>query len=434
MKIYHPFFSFITFALILTSCIESTDKAIQAQNKNTGIDLNVDHSKEINFDFSTIDQRINTAQDLSFEDTDGILFGDLSFSKMDMNENRSDLQIESIVDMQLMVDMQRMVDMQLMVDICGDGIRTGVEACDEASDRCVDCQIPCQYAGGRACGGNTIPGDSHFLYECDGQHFVVIEDCGQLCERLPQGIPDRCPPENQANQANQAVVQIPQALLDTLSPVPYVEGNCTPIQVNNWPYEAKNCRYRAGGISTSVITATPSPDQVARWIIDAVTLIPSVQNLKQSNEAQYINALIAIAQAVLNQSSRIFPLDGGIIENMGNGYENYIFDRGVTSGCSTGCYCRINSLHRNQWCTYEADILGGNREACLDRMGRRGLTEAWGNQCLQNHIDAWHSDQNQHFRAKAYMYQLSIINQCPNLNACTPNQVLRALNTAISEN
>lgn len=432
MKVCPPFLSLLIFAFILISCIESTYTA--TQNKNTDIDLNVDHFKEIKIDFSTIDHSTNPAKDLSFEDTD--VFDDLSFSKMDiqvslmdmnrlgvdMDENRSDLQIESIIDM------------QLMVEICGDGIRTGSEACDEASDRCVNCQIPCQYAGGRACGGNTIPGDPNFLYECDGQHFVVIEDCGQLCERLPQGIPDRCTPNPPENQENQAVVQIPQALLDALSPVPYVEGNCTPTQVDYWPYEAKNCRYRAGGISTSVITATPSPERVARWIIDAVTLIPSVQNLKQRNEAKYINALIAIAQAVLNQSSRIFPLDGGIIENMGNGYENYIFDRGVTSGCSTGCYCRINSLHRNQWCTYKADILGGNREACLDQIGRRGLTEAWGNQCLQNHIDAWHSDQNQHFRAKAYMYQLSIINQCPNLNACTPNQVLQALNTAISQN
>jgi hypothetical protein len=259
----------------------------------------------------------------------------------------------------------------------------------------------------------------------------VIEDCGEPCERLPQGIPDRCPLDQPENPP---INDIPQELIDVLSTVPYVEGNCSNVQVAYWPYEAKSCRYSAGGISTTVITATPSPNRVARWIIDAVTLIPTVQALKQVNHHQYKNALVAIARAVLNQSSRIFPLEGGIIENMGNGYENYIFDRGVTSGCSTGCYCRINSLHRTQWCTYVADMIGGTIEGCLDQVGRRGLTDDWGNQCLQNHIDSWHSDQNSHFRAKAYMYQLNMINRCPNLNTCTPNQVVNALNDAINQN
>ena len=50
--------------------------------------------------------------------------------------------------------------------------------------------------------------------------------------------------------------------------------------------------------------------------------------------------LKAIGLAMLYQSIRgSFRFVGGIIEDMGTGYKNYPFEKGITQGCSTGCYC-----------------------------------------------------------------------------------------------
>jgi len=164
--------------------------------------------------------------------------------------------------------------------------------------------------------------------------------------------------------------------------------------------------------------------------VDSVTLIPALDALKVSDPASYTEGLVMIAVAVLNQSSRIFPLSGDIVENLGGGYTRYPFDRGVTAGCSSGCYCRINSLHRTEWCAYEAS-LGGSESACLDRVGRSGLTRAWGDHCLQNHINAWESERNEHFRARAYRYQQSVRGRCPRAGSCSGREVLAALRGAM---
>ncbi len=316
-------------------------------------------------------------------------------------------------------------DAALPEPVCGDGVRQEGEACDEPDPECVDCRIPCGYAGGRACGGNTIPGDPSLLYECDGEEFVVIEDCGGPCERMPQGVPDRCPADPDAPPP-----EVPDRLVEVLSVRPYVEQDCADAEFAGWPHEARRCRYTTGGVSTTVVTATPSPERVAAWIVDSARTIPALAGLEDADPDAWVDGLVLIARAVLGQSSRIFPLSGGIIENLGGGYEIYPFDRGVTQGCSTGCYCRINSLHRTEWCAYEA-ALGGDEEGCLDRVGRRGLTEAWGDRCLQNHIDAWASDRNEHFRARAWRYARSMAGSCPRADSCRPARVLDALRAAL---
>jgi hypothetical protein len=170
---------------------------------------------------------------------------------------------------------------------------------------------------------------------------------------------------------------------------------------------------------------------VAAWIVDAMQIIKPLAALEHQNQSQYEEGLKAMARAVLYQSSRIFPLNGGIIENMGGGYVNYIFDRGVTQGCSSGCYCRINSIHRSEYCAYRAYVNAESTTNCLNRIGHSGLTKAWGDQCLSNHIKAWTRDYNEHFRAKAYRASNSVASRCPNSSSCSPSQVVSAVKSAL---
>jgi hypothetical protein len=77
---------------------------------------------------------------------------------------------------------------------------------------------------------------------------------------------------------------------------------------------------------------------------------------------------------MMGQSSRIFPL-GGLVRE---GTINYRFDRGVTAGCSTGCYCRINSTTRREWCRYRAQVLQqGTEQRCLNEYSTTQFTDAW---------------------------------------------------------
>ena len=140
---------------------------------------------------------------------------------------------------------------------------------------------------------------------------------------------------------------------------------------------------------------------------------PRLQALAGVHQADYEDGLKAIGLAMLNQSSRIFPLTGGIIENMGSGYVNYAFEKGVTKACSTGCYCRINSLHRTEYCRYRDAKKLETNAACLAHVGSSGLTAAWGAECLQGHADAFNQDRNEHFRAKAYIANLTVAKPLP---------------------
>ena len=275
----------------------------------------------------------------------------------------------------------------------------------------------CTRAGGAICGVD-VGGDPAVLYTCRDGAYVPLEACAEGCDRMPPGVPDRCLRTLSADA-------LPASLVDALDAVPYVEGRCTDVVHPGWPYEARRCTYSAGGLTTTVVTATPSPRRVARWIVNTAGVIPALEALAVTDRASYERGLVIIATHLMNQSSRIFPLEGGIIENITGSYVDYPFRMGVTDGCSTGCFCRINSLHRTDLCAFE-DAMGRETEAdCLARVGTRGLTDAWGAQCQGNHEAAWSSDVNVHFRALAWRVQRSLAASCG--RACTAAEVLAAL-------
>ena len=224
-----------------------------------------------------------------------------------------------------------------------------------------------------------------------------------------------------------AAIAPPASLVKLLSPTPYVETSCVAATYPGWPYAAKRCTYTSGPLSASVTVADPSAARAAAWVVDSAVEIPRLQALAGVHQADYEDGLKAIGLAMLNQSSRIFPLTGGIIENMGSGYVNYAFEKGVTKTCSTGCYCRINSLHRTEYCRYRDAKKLETNAACLARVGSSGLTAAWGTECLQGHADAFNQDRNEHFRAKAYIANLTVASRCPTAASCTPAQVVAAV-------
>ncbi len=273
---------------------------------------------------------------------------------------------------------------------------------------------PCSKEGGQACGGNGIGGSPDTLYVCSNGEYVVDHVCASACERMPNGVPDRCPED----------VVAPKGLVASLEVKPYVESSCKPTTWDGWPHEAKECTYTAGGIKTTVTVANPSAERVAQWIADASTFIPALWHLRTAAPDSYEQGLITIAKHTLGQSSRIFPLEGGIIENMGNGYVNYPFLKGVTQGCSSGCYCRINSLHRTDYCGFVAFLGDATYDACIAKVGASKFTDGWANQCLQNHIDSWKSTANAHFRARAWQANQQVKGECAGANDCSPSKVL----------
>ncbi|MBK7861413.1 MAG: hypothetical protein IPJ65_22920 [Archangiaceae bacterium] len=298
---------------------------------------------------------------------------------------------------------------------CGDGVCSATETCTTCARDCGTC---CTAVGGLSCGGNGIEGNADTLYRCDGTRYVASQQCGAACVQRPSGVPDRCP-----------LGAPPASLVTKLSPKPYVEQSCTATTFAGWPYAAKKCTYSSGPLTTSVTVADPEPAAVAKWIVDAAAFIKPLRPLQTSAPAQWEQALGYIALHMLYQSSRIFPLEGGIIEDMGTGYVNYPFSKGVTQGCSSGCYCRINSLHRTTYCEYRSGIGVETQTACLNRVGSSGLTTGWGNQCLQSHIDAWTRDWNEHFRAHAWKANQSVSAACGS-GTCSAQQVVDAVKSA----
>jgi hypothetical protein len=275
---------------------------------------------------------------------------------------------------------------------------------------------PCNREGGRVCGGNGVEGDPQVLYTCRNGERVPVERCATTCDSMPRGVPDRCV---------QPIEDIPAELIDALDATPYVEGDCVDVDHPGWPYAAQRCDYSAGPLSTTVVVANPAPRRVARWLIDAAGVMPVFDRLRETNRDTWVAGLAIMARQVMNQSSRIFPLEGGIIENMGDGYIDYPFLHGVTDGCSTGCYCRINSLHRTEYCSYQAGMDRETEDTCLARVGERALTEAWGEVCQGNHERSWDSDVNEHFRARAWMARGPVYAACP--DACDAQTLLDAL-------
>lgn len=229
--------------------------------------------------------------------------------------------------------------------------------------------------------------------------------------------------------AGSSAVEVPASLVAVLDETPYVEGSCEPTTYPGWPHEAKRCSYTAGGVYAEVTTATPSPERVGAWIVEASEEIPALWELRTTDPAAYEEGLGMIAWAVMIQSGRIYPLEGDVVENLGDGYVAYYFVNGVTYTCGSGCYCRVNSLHRTEWCAWQDHVGAASYDDCIGQVGSSSYTEAWGGQCLGNHAAAWQSDRNEHFRARAYRYQQAM-GSCPAAGSCAPADVLAALEAA----
>jgi hypothetical protein len=213
--------------------------------------------------------------------------------------------------------------------------------------------------------------------------------------------------------------EAPSDLVDVLDIPPYVEQSCSATTWDGWPFEAQRCTYN-GGLRVTV--ADPSAELVAYWIADAAQMIPALAALEERDRSAWKRGLEVIAWHTLYQSSRIFPLEGEVDE----GYV-YDFDRGVTEGCSTGCYCRINSMRRQEWCEYADEVLGIVSERdCLNEYSTTTWTDEWAEHCLDNHRAAW-TGIHHHYRAMAYWANKTIAASVGDPETADPDRVVDLL-------
>jgi hypothetical protein len=239
---------------------------------------------------------------------------------------------------------------------------------------------------------------------------------------MPTAMMDAGPPE-----ASTTPLDVPASLVTALGGKTYVEESCQSVMHPGWPYAAQKCTYRT---SLVVTLANPEPDRVAHWIVEASSLIDALEALHTRDRAGWEAGLKVIAAQTIGQSSRIFPLAGQIFENG----TVYAFERGVTSTCSTGCYCRVNSTSRPQWCKYAVSVLKTEpAEAdCLAKYGQSTstLTDPWLAHCLDNHIASWTSDRNEHYRAQAWAANAIVAAKVKDPMTATSAAVIAALKLA----
>ncbi|MBK7860664.1 MAG: hypothetical protein IPJ65_19095 [Archangiaceae bacterium] len=250
---------------------------------------------------------------------------------------------------------------------------------------------------------------------------VVVAQGGTVLFRAPNALPPPPPPPPPSTG-------VPASLLAYLGEKPYVEQSCSSTTYPGWSHPALRCSYSSGGLSSTVVTATPSAARVGQWVVDSANLIPSLKALRTSSPAYWEQGLKAIASRTLIASGRIFPLEGGIIEldqEDGVGYQNYHFTKGVTTTCGSGCWCRINSLHRTVWCGYRSGTGKESYGSCLNRLGSSGYGNAWGNECMNIHSNAWDSTANESFRAQAWTAAQNM--RCRTPGSCSPADVVAAV-------
>ena len=220
----------------------------------------------------------------------------------------------------------------------------------------------------------------------------------------------------------------PASLLHALSARPYVEEHCAPTTFPGWAHAAQRCTY---GHGLAVTVADPSAARVARWIVDAAEHIAAVAALRTRDPAHYEACLVRMAQHTETQSSRIFPLTGQISEDV-----VYEFRSGVAYGygslsrtCRT-CYCRINSISREQWCDYEAGAGHGASSTCLASYGgNSGWNDAWAQHCLATHSASFEAESNDHYRAQAWLANRDLAARFPHPTTAAGADVLAALGT-----
>lgn len=208
------------------------------------------------------------------------------------------------------------------------------------------------------------------------------------------------------NDATAPLPTPPADLVKCLDSKPYVEGTCSSTTATGWPHEAKACSYPTEIGTLHVTVANASAEQVAIWIMDAGDSLPAIAHLKATEPAKYLRVLQGIASALMLQSGRIFPIEGDVGEDLGYGYTAFHFKHGVTTTCPAkepGCYCRINSLTRGDYCSYRAHIGVETESACRSRVNYgSGATTGWLSACLANHADAWGKAKHDGIRAQIW--------------------------------
>lgn len=128
-----------------------------------------------------------------------------------------------------------------------------------------------------------------------------------------------------------AVERISNYFADHLS-ARYMEGQCDSTRYPGWEgFPLIKCRYSVTDQdgtqkSAEVIMLNPSPDQLARWVVNTCLVV------KGSADARYTDKL---SHHIINQSGAQFPIAGIVFEDIlpADGvYEMYCFRNGVTVG------------------------------------------------------------------------------------------------------
>ncbi len=234
-------------------------------------------------------------------------------------------------------------------------------------------------------------------------------------------------PEASPSASAAAVVEtIPASLLKVLETQPYVEVACKPVEELGFS-DAKKCSYTAMGVEAEVVVANPSAETTARWLMDAARSCAPLESIRLSHPEAWERGVRAFARHLRLQSSRIFPLRGDIVEDLGDGPHAFGFDRGVVTPCLKGsCRCRINSLTSSALCRFRASR-GEDKDACTKTLSE---DEAWRIQCVENHRSALSSGSNEHLHARAFLVGEAVKKKCdarvarPKGKACAPFEIV----------
>lgn len=233
---------------------------------------------------------------------------------------------------------------------------------------------------------------------------------------------DAAPPGDARPPLPDPETPLPAALLRVLAPKPYVEEHCQDEP--SFGFEAKRCRYSAFELDAEVLVADPEPERVGRWLVDAARFCAPLEALRLDAPVAWERGVVAFAKHVRYQSSRIFPLRGDIVEDLGAGPTVYRFDRGVVSPCDGGnCRCRINSLTPAAYCAFVGDQ-GGDEPACLRTYSGAKGDAAWRDACAENHRTSLARPDNPHFRARAWLTGKHVERKCAPPRRCRPDEVV----------
>ena len=214
---------------------------------------------------------------------------------------------------------------------------------------------------------------------------------------------------------------LPSALPAIVARKPYVEERCAPAPTLSFP-AAQHCKYEVMGVAAEVTIANPSAERVAEWVFDAAAYVKPLEAIRATHPEIWLRGVTLFMTHIKQQSSRIFPIDGEIVEDLGSGPKRYAFDRGVVTPCDRGnCRCRINSLTVGAYCRYR-ESRGDDKAACVERYEGNQGDQAWRDACRDNHARALEQPYNEHFRARAFNVGQRIEERCQ--RGCKPDEVV----------